>query len=84
MSSWANRHILQKRNISQIPQELRPNIISRAERPEIILSETFQEVTYNEIVINTRKQESIKETKIQNNASDNRYKKPVRQAPALI
>lgn len=74
MSSWANRHILQKRNISQIPQELRPNIISRAERPEIILSETFQEVTYNEIVINTRKQESIKETKIQNNSSDNRYK----------
>lgn len=60
MSSWANRHIVSKRNISQIPQELRPHIVPRVAKPEVVLSESFQEVTYNEIVINTRKQDIIK------------------------
>ena len=43
MSSWANRGIPRKRNLSQIPEGLRPTIITRAQRPEIILSESFQE-----------------------------------------
>lgn len=43
MTSWANRNILQKRNISQIPSELRPQIIPRFQQPQVILSETFQQ-----------------------------------------
>jgi hypothetical protein len=53
MSSWANRNILQKRNISQIPSEFRPQIIPRFQQPQVILSETFQqkmEKKENEIV----------------------------------
>ncbi len=53
MSSWANRNILQKRNISQIPSELRPQILPRFQQPQVILSETFQqkmEKKENEIV----------------------------------
>jgi hypothetical protein len=42
MSSWANRHIPRKRDLSQIPEALRPTIVPRVERPEIIASETFQ------------------------------------------
>lgn len=50
MSSWSNRGIPRKRNLSQIPEELRPQIITRVERPEVILSETFQIKPVNEIV----------------------------------
>ena len=42
MSSWANRKVVSKRNLSQIPEDLRPQIVSRAERPEVVLSESFQ------------------------------------------
>jgi len=42
MSSWANRKVVTKRNLSQIPEELRPQIVSRAERPEVVLSESLQ------------------------------------------
>jgi hypothetical protein len=54
MSSWANRGVLRKRDISQIPEHLRPQIIPRSARPEIVLSEAFQDVTSNEIVLSTR------------------------------
>jgi hypothetical protein len=54
MSSWATRGIPRKRDISQIPEHLRPNIVPRFARPEVIISESFQEVTSNEIVLNTR------------------------------
>jgi len=54
MSSWANRRIPQKRNISQIPEEFRPQIIPRVARPEIVASELYQEDTQNEIILNTR------------------------------
>lgn len=40
--SWANRNLPRKRDISQIPESLRPHIIPRAERPEIINSESFK------------------------------------------
>jgi hypothetical protein len=53
MTSWANRNILQKRNISQIPSELRPQILPRFQQPQVILSETFQqkmEKKENEII----------------------------------
>jgi len=53
MTSWANRNILQKRNISQIPLEFRPQILPRFQQPQVILSETFQqkmEKKENEIV----------------------------------
>jgi hypothetical protein len=43
MSSWANRQILRKRDISQIPENLRPQIIPRIKRPEVIMSESFHE-----------------------------------------
>lgn len=54
MSSWANRGIPQKRNISQIPIEFRPQIIPRVARPEVIASESFQEVTQNEIILKSK------------------------------
>lgn len=44
MSSWANIRIPRKRDISQIPAELRPTIQPRAERIEVIQSESFQNV----------------------------------------
>lgn len=50
MSSWANRGILTKRNLSQIPEGLRPTIITRAQRPEVIQSEAYQVKEENEII----------------------------------
>jgi hypothetical protein len=54
MSSWANRQIPRKRDLNQIPESLRPQIIARVNRPEVIASESYQEVSQNEIIINTR------------------------------
>ena len=54
MSSWANRGIPRKRNVSQIPEEFRPQIVPRVARPEIVASELYQEDTQNEIILNTR------------------------------
>jgi len=42
MSSWANRHLPRKRDLSQIPEPFRPIIVPRVDRPEVILSESFQ------------------------------------------
>ena len=39
--SWANRNLPRKRDISQIPEPLRPIIIPRVHRPEVIVSESF-------------------------------------------
>lgn len=50
MSSWANRGIFTKRNLSQIPEGLRPTIITRAQRPEVIQSEAYQVKQENEII----------------------------------
>jgi hypothetical protein len=51
MSSWANRKVFLKRDISKIPEALRPQIIPRAERSEVIISETFQAIKpRNEII----------------------------------
>ena len=54
MSSWANRSVLRKRDISQIPEQFRPQIIPRVARPEIVASELYQEVSQNEIVVSSR------------------------------
>jgi len=48
--SWANRGIPRRRDLSQIPVEARPVILSRAERPEVILSESLQSKPVNEII----------------------------------
>jgi len=53
MSSWANRRVLTKRDISKIPEEFRPQIIPRVARPEVVTSESFQESQRNEIIFNT-------------------------------
>lgn len=50
MSSWANRGIFSKRNISNIPDGLRPTIVTRAERPEVIQSEAYQAKQENEVI----------------------------------
>lgn len=42
MSSWANIRVPRKRDLTQIPAELRPSIVPRAERTEVRLSESFQ------------------------------------------
>jgi hypothetical protein len=60
MSSWANRGIPIKRNISQIPESLRPQIIPRVARSEVIASESFQEVSKNEIILKSRNNDSKK------------------------
>ncbi len=60
MSSWVNRGVPRKRNISQIPEEFRPQIIPRAARPEVLVSETFQEITKNEIILSVRSSEPKK------------------------
>lgn len=60
MSSWANKSVLRKRDLSKIPEEFRPNIIPRAARPEIIASELYQEVSQNEIVVTERNKEPKK------------------------
>ena len=49
MSSWANRHIPRKRDLSQIPNAFRPQLVPRVEQPSVVLSETFQKVQ-NEII----------------------------------
>jgi hypothetical protein len=48
MSSWANRKILQKRDLTQIPEMFRPTIVPRAERPEVVFSESFQRYDQDE------------------------------------
>ena len=50
MSSWANRHIPRRRDLSQIPELFRPIIVPRVERPEVILSESFQHEKQNEVI----------------------------------
>lgn len=45
MSSWANIRVPRKRDLSQIPVELRPSIVPRSERTEVRLSESFQQAT---------------------------------------
>jgi hypothetical protein len=60
MSSWANRGIPRKRDISQIPEHLRPTIIPRAERLEVLISESFQEVSQNPVIRNEREKEPKK------------------------
>jgi len=65
MSSWANRGIPRKRNLSQIPEGLRPTIITRAQRPEVILSESFQEnEKQNEIIYPSGSEDSTPDTNV--------------------
>lgn len=60
MSSWANRGILCKRNLAQIPEGLRPTIITRAQRPEVIQSESFQQIEkQNEIIYPSGSEDSF-------------------------
>jgi hypothetical protein len=60
MSSWANRNILRKRDITQIPSDFRPTIIPRAIRPQVLVSESFQENSQNEVILSTRNSEPKK------------------------
>ena len=60
MSSWANKGVPRKRDISQIPESLRPTIVPRSERPQVIISESFQEVSQNPIIRNERDKEPKK------------------------
>ena len=41
MSSWANRGIPRRRDLTQIPEPFRPVIIPRVDQPQVVLSETF-------------------------------------------
>jgi hypothetical protein len=53
MSSWANRHVLRKRDLSQIPSQFLPPIIPRSEQIQVKQSELFQQNSIapsNEIV----------------------------------
>jgi len=42
MSSWSNRNIPRKRDLSQIPEPLRPTIITRDQQPQVIQSEQYK------------------------------------------
>jgi hypothetical protein len=52
MSSWANRNVPKKRDLSQIPSDFRPPIVQRIERIEVTRSELFQQSnsSTNEII----------------------------------
>jgi len=63
MSSWANRGIPRKRDISQIPESMRPQIVPRVARSEILASESYQEVSQNEIIIKSSKNDVSKKNK---------------------
>lgn len=63
MSSWANRRVLTKRDISKIPEEFRPQIVPRVARPEVVISESFQEYLRNEIILNTNGSKTTTNTK---------------------
>jgi hypothetical protein len=54
MSSWSTRNIPRKRDLSQIPEHLRPQIVPRAAQPQVLISESFQESSKNEIIMGTR------------------------------
>ena len=41
MSSWANRNLPRRRDLSQIPEPLRPTIVPRAMQPLVIESEAL-------------------------------------------
>jgi hypothetical protein len=63
MSSWANRGIPRKRDLSQIPEALRPQIVPRAAQTAVIISESFQPTKpRNEIIIPDK--DTDKSTKI--------------------
>jgi hypothetical protein len=49
MSSWANIRVPRKRDLSQIPAELRPSIVPRADRVEVRMSESFQQTAYDPV-----------------------------------
>lgn len=42
MSSWANRNLPRRRDLSQVPEEFRPVVVPRAFQPLILESETYQ------------------------------------------
>ena len=48
MSSWCNRNIPRKRDLLGIPEPFRPQPIPRAERHEVIESETYQHMDLSE------------------------------------
>lgn len=51
MSSWANRNIPRKRDLTQIPDTFRPTIITRDQQPQVIQSEKFMvKSQVNEII----------------------------------
>jgi hypothetical protein len=73
MSSWANIHIPRKRDISQIPAELRPSILPRVQQPQVILSESFQSFMsqdtlydYSNMIINPASNVSSKKEVVKN------------------
>ena len=53
MSSWSNRSIPRKRDLSQIPEALLPQIVPRAAQAAVVISESFQ--PRNEIIISDNK-----------------------------
>jgi hypothetical protein len=63
MSSWANKHVMPKRNLSQIPEQFRPHIIPRAARAEVLLSESFQDMPMNVVYNNDTNRNKTKDNK---------------------
>ena len=62
MSSWANRGIPRKRDLSQIPEALRPQIVPRVAQPLVVISESFQPIVpRNEIIIPDNKTSNTRE-----------------------
>lgn len=76
MSSWANIRIPRKRNISQIPAELRPQIISRANRVEVLASEAYHTTPHNEVIKSNEKTVSDKSNNNTINNNKANYENP--------
>ena len=66
MSSWANIRVPRKRDISQIPNELRPQIIPRAQRAEVVISESYHTILNNFI-----EHSNTTNSEFKNNGSNN-------------
>lgn len=62
MSSWANRGIPRKRDLSQIPEALRPQIVPRVAQPLVVISESFQPIVpRDEIIVPDSKSSNTRE-----------------------
>ena len=84
MSSWANRSIPRKRDLTQIPSEFRPEIVPRSAQPQVVLSESFQPKIVNEVIYPTDDRDDLRtDMRVDKTLSDSRPLPTVRKIEAI-